>query len=172
MRTGCGPPPGGSTSSASTPTTTAGSACPWRSRTARSWPPPSGRGRAGCVWSARRSQGRRARSTSTPSGRWARPARCTDGPPTWPGCVWALEADGLAADLPGLDLAVDSCVPAGAGLSSSAALECAVAVAVDELAGLGLAGPADAPDDAGRARLAAACVRAENGADAGRPAAR
>jgi len=78
------------------------------------------------------------------------------------GVLWALEAEGLAADLPGLDLAVDSCVPAGAGLSSSAALECAVAVAADELAGLGLAGPEDAPDDAGRARLAAACVRAEN----------
>lgn len=78
------------------------------------------------------------------------------------GVLWALEAEGLAADLPGLDLAVDSCVPAGAGLSSSAALECAVAVAVDDLAGLGLAGPSDAPDDEGRARLAAACVRAEN----------
>ncbi|PFG40549.1 galactokinase [Georgenia soli] len=78
------------------------------------------------------------------------------------GVLWALEAEGLAAGLPGLDVAVDSCVPAGAGLSSSAALECAVVVAVDELAGLGLAGSVDAPDDAGRARLAAACVRAEN----------
>ncbi|GAA4287771.1 galactokinase [Georgenia daeguensis] len=78
------------------------------------------------------------------------------------GVLWALEAEGLAAGLPGLDVAVDSCVPAGAGLSSSAALECAVAVAVDDLAGLGLAGPAGAPDDGGRARLAAACVRAEN----------
>ncbi|MCK6209993.1 galactokinase [Georgenia sp. EYE_87] len=78
------------------------------------------------------------------------------------GVLWALEAEGLAAGLPGLDVAVDSCVPAGAGLSSSAALECAVATAVDDLAGLGLAGPAGAPDDGGRARLAAACVRAEN----------
>ena len=78
------------------------------------------------------------------------------------GVLWALEAEGLAAGLPGLDVAVDSCVPAGAGLSSSAALECAVAIAVDHLAGLALAGPAGAPDDDGRARLAAACVRAEN----------
>ncbi|HXV93221.1 MAG TPA: galactokinase, partial [Pseudonocardia sp.] len=48
-------------------------------------------------------------------------------------------------------------VPLGAGLSSSAALECAVAVAADELAGLGLAG-----SDEGRRALAAACRRAEN----------
>jgi galactokinase len=46
---------------------------------------------------------------------------------------------------------------AGSGLSSSAAVEGAVALALDDVAGLGL----DA-DDAGRARLAAACVRAEN----------
>jgi galactokinase len=48
-------------------------------------------------------------------------------------------------------------VPFGAGLSSSAALECAVAVALDDVTALGLAA-----DDAGRAELAAACVRAEN----------
>ncbi|WP_448071372.1 galactokinase [Georgenia yuyongxinii] len=81
----------------------------------------------------------------------------------WPayaaGVAWALERDGLApaGSLPGFDVAVDSCVPHGAGLSSSAALECAVAVALDDVARLGMAG-----DDAGRARLAAACVRAEN----------
>ncbi|MFH5821330.1 galactokinase [Georgenia sp. AZ-5] len=75
------------------------------------------------------------------------------------GVAWALERAGLApaGSLPGFDIAVDSCVPYGAGLSSSAALECAVAVALDDLAGLGLA-----DGDAGRTRLAAACVRAEN----------
>ncbi|ACQ81205.1 galactokinase [Beutenbergia cavernae DSM 12333] len=71
------------------------------------------------------------------------------------GVAWALAGDGH--DVPGFDAVVDSCVPFGAGLSSSAALESAFAVALDDLLGLGLAA-----DDAGRARLAAACVRAEN----------
>ncbi|QHT56478.1 galactokinase [Cellulomonas sp. H30R-01] len=82
----------------------------------------------------------------------------------WPsyvvGVAWALREAGHAVG--GFDVAVDSCVPFGAGLSSSAALESAVAVALDETHALGLAGPAGEPDDAGRARLAAACVRAEN----------
>mgnify|MGYP000308738620 FL=1 len=73
----------------------------------------------------------------------------------------ALERDGLGP-LPGFDAALVSCVPLGAGLSSSAALECATAVALDEVAGLALAGPAQAPTDVGRARLVEACVRAEN----------
>ena len=77
------------------------------------------------------------------------------------GVAWALERDGLGP-LSGFDAALVSCVPLGGGLSSSAALECATAVALDEVDGLGLAGPACAPDDAGRARLVAACVRAEN----------
>jgi galactokinase len=76
----------------------------------------------------------------------------------WPayaaGVAWALGEHGA---IPGFTAAVDSCVPYGAGLSSSAALECAVAVALDEVAGLGMAAT-----DAGRATLAQACIRAEN----------
>ncbi|MDQ4034252.1 MAG: galactokinase [Actinomycetota bacterium] len=68
------------------------------------------------------------------------------------GVLWAL---GHPAG--GLDLLVGESVPPGAGLASSAALECAVALAVDALAGLGLAGTS-----AGRVMLAAACRRAEN----------
>ncbi len=72
------------------------------------------------------------------------------------GPLWAMLSEGL--DVGGFDLAVESSVPIGAGLSSSAAVECATALALDELNGLGLA----AQGDAGRARLAALCVRAEN----------
>ncbi len=79
--------------------------------------------------------------------------------PSWVGYaagpVWALAE--LGHSVGGFDAAIDSCLPLGAGLSSSAALECSVALAVAELAGLGLA-----DTDAGRSVLAAACVRAEN----------
>ncbi|WP_277208822.1 galactokinase [Isoptericola croceus] len=71
------------------------------------------------------------------------------------GVAWALREAGH--EVSGFDAVVDSCVPFGAGLSSSASLECAVAVALDSVHSLGLAG-----DDAGRADLVAACVRAEN----------
>lgn len=70
------------------------------------------------------------------------------------GPLWALRETG--AELPGYDLAIVSCVPAGAGLSSSAAVESAVLLAAAELAGL----PTDG--DARRAELAAMGVRAEN----------
>ena len=57
--------------------------------------------------------------------------------PGWAGYVvgaaWALRRRGH--DVPGFDLAVDSTVPVGAGLSSSAALECAAALSMSTLAG-------------------------------------
>ena len=52
------------------------------------------------------------------------------------GVAWALTAAGV--EVPGLDLLVDSAVPLGSGLSSSAALTAAVAVATDGLAGADL----------------------------------
>ncbi|OEV05305.1 galactokinase [Streptomyces oceani] len=75
----------------------------------------------------------------------------TDGWAAYPaGVAWALRA----AELPvgGADLYVESTVPTGAGLSSSAALEVATALALNDLYGL------DLPRD----RLARLCQRAEN----------
>lgn len=77
------------------------------------------------------------------------------------GVAWAMERDGLGP-LTGFDAALYSCVPLGGGLSSSAALEAATVVALDTVNNLGLAGSADEPNDAGRARLVTSCVRAEN----------
>jgi len=66
------------------------------------------------------------------------------------GVAWALTAAGY--QVPGASIAVDSDVPAGAGLSSSAALECATALALTGLAGLAV----------DRRELAAIARRAEN----------
>jgi len=66
------------------------------------------------------------------------------------GVFWALGQAGL--ELPGLDLQVRSDVPVGAGLSSSAALGCAVAVALRDLARL----------DIGDVELAVVAQHAEN----------
>ncbi|MGC4111906.1 MAG: galactokinase [Nocardioides sp.] len=81
-----------------------------------------------------------------------------DRPSGWPayvaGVVGALRDDGH--DVPGFAATVDSDVPVGAGLSSSAALECSVATAAAALVGL------DLGDRRVRRRLATACIRAEN----------
>lgn len=62
------------------------------------------------------------------------------GPRAWwgyvAGVLWALRERGH--DLGGVDLALDSAVPLGGGLSSSAAIECATALALDAVGGLGL----------------------------------
>ena len=52
------------------------------------------------------------------------------------GSVWALRQAGYPVG--GLDLALDSEVPSGAGLSSSAAVECVTTLAVSTLSGLQL----------------------------------
>ena len=77
------------------------------------------------------------------------------------GVAWALGEAGY--EVPGAWLAFESDLPAGAGLSSSAALECATALALTELAlaelaltELALTGPAD------RRELAVLASRAEN----------
>jgi galactokinase len=57
----------------------------------------------------------------------------------------------------GITVLVDSDVPVGAGLSSSAALSCSTILAADDLIGSGWARSFE-----GRSRLVTACVRAEN----------
>jgi galactokinase len=69
------------------------------------------------------------------------------------GVLWALQQDGW--DVPGMDVVVDSRVPLGAGLSSSAAIECSVALGAAELTGASL-------DDDLRGALVRACMRAES----------
>ena len=68
------------------------------------------------------------------------------------GVVWAMRERGL--DVPGLDVLVDGQVPLGAGLSSSAALECSVALALNAALGR-----PDSPDV--RRALIEDCIRAE-----------
>ncbi|MFC4001953.1 galactokinase [Prauserella oleivorans] len=77
-----------------------------------------------------------------------------DGWAAYPsGVAWVLREHGIDR---GADLVVAGDVPTGAGLSSSAAIECAVAMAL-----LGLAGE-DSPDAARRAEIARWAQRAEN----------
>jgi galactokinase len=66
------------------------------------------------------------------------------------GVAWAMRLDGHAVR--DIDMVVDGDVPLGAGLSSSAALECAAAIAWSDLSGLSL----------DRTVVAGLCQRAEN----------
>lgn len=66
------------------------------------------------------------------------------------GVVWALVQAGHRVG--GADLVIESTLPAGAGLSSSAAVACGVALALDDLGGFGL----------DRADVAAIARRSEN----------
>ncbi len=79
------------------------------------------------------------------------------------GVPWAMRELGLLDEVTGADIAVDSDVPLGAGLSSSAALECSVALAFDALAsGNDSSRQLLAATDEGRKKLATACIKAEN----------
>ncbi|UUZ58471.1 galactokinase [Nocardioides sp. B-3] len=74
----------------------------------------------------------------------------------WPayvaGVLWAMRERGV--ELPGVDVLVDGQVPPGAGLSSSAALECSVALAVSAALGR-------QDDEDERRALIEDCIRAE-----------
>jgi galactokinase len=95
---------------------------------------------------------RSAQADDSWEGEGIGPGEVTDWASYVAGVAWALRQDGL--DVPGLDVCVDSTVPLGAGLSSSAALECSVAIAIAHLLGLD-------DDEATRRRLVRACMRAE-----------
>lgn len=96
---------------------------------------------------------------------------CPGYPADWAGyvvgTVWAagLELSGLdlpGLALPGLNITIVSDVPVGAGLSSSAALECSVALAAADLAGLDDDARTDTSQSAIRTALMQAAIRAEN----------
>lgn len=88
---------------------------------------------------------------------------CPGYPDNWAGyVVGTVWAAGL--EVPGLDIAIVSDVPVGAGLSSSAALECSVALAAADLAADLAADPASDLTETGtdRTALMHAAIRAEN----------
>src|SRR5262249_45617559 len=95
---------------------------------------------------SRQVRGNVAAAAGTGLGPRAGPGR--GGDPA--GVVWALREAGYPVG--GARMVIDSDVPRGAGLSSSAALECSVALALVDLYQLDITRPA----------LAAAAQRAEN----------
>ncbi|MDF7640358.1 galactokinase [Bifidobacterium sp. ESL0784] len=84
-------------------------------------------------------------------------ARDVDGWAAYPiGVAWALREAGFDA-VKGFDAAFVSCVPVGGGLSSSAAMTCSTALALDDIYKLGFGG-----SDEGRVTLIQAAIKAEN----------
>ena len=80
-----------------------------------------------------------------------------DGWSAYPtGVAWALRRAGFDA-VKGFDAAFVSCVPLGSGLSSSAAMTCSTALALDDVYGLGYGST-----DAGRVTLIEAAIASEN----------
>ena len=83
-------------------------------------------------------------------------ARGVDGWAAYPvGVAWALREKGF--NVRGFDAAFVSCVPLGSGLSSSAAMTCSTALALDDVYGLGYG-----QSDAGRVTLINAAIKSEN----------
>ncbi len=84
-------------------------------------------------------------------------ARGVDGWAAYPvGVAWALRETGYD-QVRGFDAAFSSCVPLGSGLSSSAAMTCSTALALDDVYGLGYGST-----DAGRVTLIDMAIRSEN----------
>ncbi|NEG70390.1 galactokinase [Bifidobacterium choloepi] len=72
------------------------------------------------------------------------------------GVAWALREMGFD-QVRGFDAAFSSCVPLGSGLSSSAAMTCSTALALDDAFSLGFGST-----DAGRVKLIEAAIKSEN----------
>ena len=84
-------------------------------------------------------------------------ARGVDGWAAYPtGVAWAMREAGFD-QVRGFDAAFVSCVPLGSGLSSSAAMTCSTALALDDVYGLGYGAT-----DEGRVTLINMAIKSEN----------